>query len=68
MGGNVAAQNRVAKLYMNGIGTDPDLVSAAAWYILARRAGLSDPEMDDFLRGLDDTEQKTALERANRLR
>lgn len=67
-GGNVAAQNRLAKLYMNGLGTDPDPILAAAWYTLARRSGLFDPEMDDFMNGLDEAEQKTALERANRLR
>lgn len=66
-GGNVAAQNRLAKLYMGGIGTEPNSIDAAAWYIVARRAGLNDPEMDDFLRGLTDAEQKQALERANRL-
>ena len=52
-GGNVAAQNRLAKLYMGGIGTEPDSIDAAAWYFLARRAGLTDPEMDDFLRRPD---------------
>lgn len=67
-GGNVAAQNRLAKLYMAGIGTEPDSISAAAWYYLARRAGLHDREMDDFLHGLTEEEQKQALERANRLR
>lgn len=67
-GGNVAAQNRLAKFYMGGIGVEPDSILAAAWYISARRAGLNDPEMDDFLRGLTDAEMKQALERANRLR
>jgi TPR repeat protein len=67
-GGNVAAQNRVAKLYMQGIGTDADSIFAAAWYILARRAGLFDPLMDDFMNGLTPEELKTALGRANRLR
>lgn len=66
--GNVAAQNRVAKLYMNGIGTDPDQTFAAAWYILAKRAGLVDPLMEDFMNGLTDAEIKTAVVRANRLR
>ncbi len=66
-GGNVAAQNRLAKLYMQGIGIDPDLVLAAAWYIVARRAGLIDPQMDDFLQGLDDDQTKQALQKANRL-
>ena len=66
-GGNVAAQNRLAKLYMQGIGTDPDLVLAGAWYIVARRAGLIDPDMDDFLQGLGDDQTKQALQKANRL-
>ncbi len=68
IGGNVAAQNRVAKLYVQGLGTDPDQVTGAAWYILARRAGLSDPEMDDVMSGLTVEETKQAIERANRLR
>ncbi|MEW9835423.1 tetratricopeptide repeat protein [Mesorhizobium marinum] len=67
-GGNVAAQNRLAKLYMGGIGTEPNAIDAAAWYFLARRRGLHDAEMDDFLSGLTDEDLKTALERANRLR
>jgi TPR repeat protein len=66
--GNVAAQNRVAKLYRAGVGVEADPVTAAAWYILARRAGLSDIEMDDFLQGLTDEERKDAIARANRLR
>lgn len=68
LSGNVAAQNRVAKLYMQGIGVEPDTGMAAAWYILARRAGLNDPEMDDLLNGLEPEEMKAAIEKANRLR
>lgn len=68
LGGNVAAMNRVAKLYMHGIGTDPNSIDAAAWYFLARRNGLSDFEMDDFLQGLTEDETKKAQERSNRLR
>jgi TPR repeat protein len=68
LGGNVAAQNRVAKLYMQGLGTEPDNIMAAAWYILARRAGLFDPMMDDFLNGLTPEETRQAIEKANRLR
>jgi TPR repeat protein len=67
-GGNVAAQNRLAKLYLNGIGTNADKIEAAAWYIRARRAGLSDPDMDLFYSGLSADEQKKAIERANRLK
>ena len=67
-GGNVAAQNEVAKLYMQGIGVEPDTIAAASWYFLARRAGLVDPMMEDFLDGLTDDEIKQALEKSNRLR
>ncbi|WP_163265517.1 tetratricopeptide repeat protein [Chelativorans alearense] len=67
-GGNVAAQNRVAKLYRAGVGVEADPVEAAAWYILARRAGLVDREMEDFMDGLTNEQLKAALERANRLR
>ncbi|WP_309085044.1 tetratricopeptide repeat protein [Chelativorans sp.] len=66
--GNVAAQNRIAKLYSAGIGTEPDPILAASWYILARRAGLTDLDMEDFLAGLTDEQIEQATERANRLR
>ncbi len=46
--GNVAAQNRLAKLYMGGIGTEPNSIDAAAWYFLARRAGLDRPRDGGF--------------------
>lgn len=67
-GGNVAAQNRLAKLYYYGIGTEGDSELAAAWYIVARRAGLFDPLMDDHLEGLTEQERRSAIIRANRLR
>lgn len=66
-GGNVAAQNRLAKFYWGGIGTDQDLVLAGAWYIVARRAGLIDDQMEDFMRGLTDEQARQALQKANRL-
>lgn len=67
-GGNVAAQNRLAKLYRAGVGTEADSILAASWYILARRAGLTDMEMEDFMAGLTAEQTKEALQRANRLR
>ncbi|WP_295808166.1 tetratricopeptide repeat protein [uncultured Nitratireductor sp.] len=67
-GGNVAAQNRLAKLYRAGVGTAPDTIEGAAWYVSARRAGLIDPAMEDFLAGLTAEEMKEAIQRANRLR
>lgn len=68
LGGNPAAQARLAKLYMTGIGTEPDNSTAASWYFLARRAGLRDSVLEDLLDGMTMDEQKVALERANRLR
>lgn len=67
-GGNVAAMHRVAVLYMQGVGTDPNAIDAAAWYIMARRAGLTDPVMNDFLDGLTEDETKQALQRTSKLR
>jgi TPR repeat protein len=67
-GGNVAAQNRLAKLYVGGLGVEPDSIEGAAWYIIARRAGLVDHYMEDVMQGLTDEETKKAIERANKLR
>lgn len=66
-GGNVAAQNRLAKLYAQAIGTEPDPVAAGAWAIVASRAGLNDPLMADFLQGLTDEQRRKALDMANGL-
>lgn len=66
--GNPIAINRLAHLYKDGIGTEPDRVEAAKWAVLAKRRRNSDPVLDDFFRGLDPSTQKSALEAANRLR
>ncbi|MGB3501838.1 MAG: tetratricopeptide repeat protein [Mesorhizobium sp.] len=68
LGGNVAGQNRLAKLYVEGLGVDPDIIEGAAWYVVAKRAGLTDRYMEDVLDGLTDEQKKQAIERANRLR
>ncbi len=66
--GNIAAQRQLARLYENGIGTKGDTVTAAAWYIIAKRAKLHDPKLDDLLDGLTEEEMKRAIELANRLK
>lgn len=66
--GNAIAVNRVAHLYKDGIGTEPDLAAAAKWAVLAKRMKNSDAVLDDFFRGLDAGAQKSALEAANRFR
>lgn len=65
--GNVVAQNRLAHLYIQAIGTRGDPIEAAKWYIAARRAGLEDPSLDDFYQGLTLEQQKQALDAANKL-
>jgi TPR repeat protein len=65
LGGNVLAANRLAKLYMYGLGNEGDAIAAAAWYIRAKRAGITDPEMEDYLEGLTDEERAEALTMAN---
>ncbi len=65
--GNVVAQAEVAKLYWGGIGIEPDEVEAAAWTVLARRAGYDDAALEDFWLGLSTEAQQKGIERANRL-
>jgi len=64
--GNVVAQNRMAVLHINAIGTKGDPVEAGKWYILSRRAGYDDRALDDFYQGLTEDEQKQAIDAANR--
>ena len=65
--GNVAAQAQLAKLLWSGIGIAPDDTQAAAWYIVARRAGLRDPVLEDFWLGLSAAARQEAIARANGL-
>ncbi len=66
--GNVVAQNKLAHMYVNALGTRPNPVEAAKWYVLSRRAGLSDPVLEDFYLGINDEQQKQAIDAANRFR
>lgn len=66
--GNVAAQNKLAHLYVEALGTRPNPVEAAKWYVLSRRAGLQDPELEDFFLGINDDQQKQAIDAANAFR
>lgn len=66
--GNVSAQNRLSHAYFLALGTRPDPVQAAKWYIISRRAGLNDSQLEDFYLGMPDYQQKKALEEANKFR
>lgn len=63
--GNVLAQNKLAHLYVNAIGTKADPVEAIKWYVVSRRAGLKDLELEDFFLGVEDKTQKAGIEAAN---
>jgi TPR repeat protein len=64
--GNVVAQNKLAHLYINAIGTTQQPIEAATWYVISRRAGLKDPELEDFYLGIEDDQQKSAIDAANK--
>lgn len=64
--GNVVAQNKLAYLYINALGTRPNPVEAAKWYVLSRRAGLQDAGLEDFFLGINDDQQKQAIDAANK--
>ena len=66
LGGNVIARNRLAKMYAQGVGTKADPVEAAKWHILAKRAGLADAWLDDFINTIDRKQLAKGLEAANR--
>ena len=64
--GNVIAQNRLARMYVLGLGTEVKQEEAAKWFILARRAGHKDAMLDDFFNSLKPEIRKSALAAANK--
>lgn len=66
VGGNVIAQNRLAKMLVQGIGAEVNKIEGAKWHIIARRAGLNDQWLDEFIGALSEDELSKALETANR--
>ncbi|OLP61162.1 enhanced entry protein [Xaviernesmea oryzae] len=66
--GNIIAQNRVAHLYINAIGTQPNPVEAGKWALLSLKAGLRDPALEDFMEGLPDEQVAEARKAADLFR
>jgi len=64
--GNPIGQNRVARIYAAGRGFSRDLVEAARWHIVAGRQGMSDPWLDDAVRGLSQADREKAERAAQR--
>ncbi len=66
--GNISAANKVAHLLIEAIGTRPDPVEAAKWYVISRRAGLADAGLEDFFLGIEDDKQQKAIALADAFR
>ena len=62
--GNPVAQNRLARLYANGVVVKADPVQAAKWHLLARSAGVSDFSLDIVLSKLSKEERAEAEKEA----
>lgn len=58
--GNTIAQNRLARIQAAGRGAPRDLVSAAAWHLMAARQGRDDPWLDSALKALTPEEHRRA--------
>ncbi|MGV6872520.1 tetratricopeptide repeat protein [Pseudochelatococcus sp. B33] len=58
--GNAIAQNRLARIQAAGRGLPRDLVSAAAWHLMASRQGRADPWLDSALKSLSPDERGRA--------
>ena len=44
--GLAAAQNRLAHVYVEGVGVEKDKQEAAKWRLIAKAGGMQDPELD----------------------
>lgn len=64
--GNVIAQNRIAYMFLRGIGTELSEIEAAKWHILAKRAGRFDLTLDKFIAQMDKAQRAKAISLANR--
>lgn len=47
--GNPIAQNRIARLIATGVGLPFNDVEAAKWHLLAKAAGVQDPQLEDMM-------------------
>jgi hypothetical protein len=61
--GSPIAQNRLARILAAGLGVKSDPVAATKWHLIAKKAGISDIWLDDFVGDLP-AEQREAGEKA----
>lgn len=61
------AQVNLARLYRDGIGTEGDIVKAAAWYMVAKQAKIEAPDLESMLEGMSDEQLAKARQEAEQL-
>lgn len=61
------AQINLARLYRDGIGTEGDIVKAAAWYMVAKQAKMEAPDLESMLEGMSDEQLANARQEAEQL-
>ncbi|WP_144751366.1 MULTISPECIES: tetratricopeptide repeat protein [Bartonella] len=61
------AQVSLARLYRDGIGTKGNMITAAAWYMLAKQAKIQAPDLEMMLEGMNDTQLEKARQEAAKL-
>ncbi len=61
------AQIFLARLYRDGIGTQGNLVTAAAWYMVAKQAKAQIPDLEIMLQGMDNAQLDEARKEAIKL-
>ncbi|MDD9333314.1 MAG: tetratricopeptide repeat protein, partial [Bartonella sp.] len=63
----VVAQVDLARLYRDGIGTTENLITAAAWYLIAKGQKAKVPDLETMIEGMDKTQLQRAVQQAKRL-
>jgi hypothetical protein len=63
--GNVVAQNRLARCYAFGAGTDVDLIAAAMWHSIAKRGGAEDKKLDEIVNAMPRADRAKAQQMAD---
>jgi TPR repeat protein len=58
------AQNRLAHVYLEGVGVEKSMAEAAKWRILASAGGIEDGKLDLLLESLSENERQAAQKAA----
>jgi TPR repeat protein len=58
--GIAGAQNRLAYLHLEGVGTGKNAVEAAKWRLIAQKNGIEDKKLDDMIASLPKADRAKA--------